>query len=33
VAADFAQKLGMQHAALSLTHTAAEAIAHVILER
>lgn len=32
VAAQFAQKLGMNHAALSLTHTAAEAIAHVILE-
>lgn len=32
VAAQFAQKLGMTHAALSLTHTAAEAIAHVILE-
>lgn len=32
VAAQFAQKLGMKHAALSLTHTAAEAIAHVILE-
>ncbi len=32
VAAQFAQKLGMNYAALSLTHTAAEAIAHVILE-
>ena len=32
VAAQFAQKLGTHHAALSLTHTAAEAIAHVILE-
>jgi len=32
VAAQFAQKLGVTHAALSLTHTAAEAIAHVILE-
>ncbi|HVO62992.1 MAG TPA: holo-[acyl-carrier-protein] synthase [Terriglobales bacterium] len=32
VAAHFAQKLGMNHAVLSLTHTAAEAIAHVILE-
>jgi holo-[acyl-carrier protein] synthase len=32
VAARFAEKLGSNHAALSLTHTAAEAIAHVILE-
>jgi holo-[acyl-carrier protein] synthase len=32
VAAQFAQRLGMNHAALSLTHTTAEAIAHVILE-
>jgi len=32
VAAQFARKLGMNRAALSLTHTAAEAIAHVILE-
>ena len=32
VAAQFAQKLGTARSALSLTHTAAEAIAHVILE-
>ncbi|MBV9481795.1 MAG: holo-[acyl-carrier-protein] synthase [Acidobacteria bacterium] len=32
IAAQFAEKLGTHRAALSLTHTAAEAIAHVILE-
>lgn len=32
VAARFAQELGMNRAALSLTHTAAQAIAQVILE-
>ena len=32
VAARFTQKLGMTRAALSLTHTAAQAIAQVILE-
>jgi holo-[acyl-carrier protein] synthase len=32
VAADFARKLGSNRSAVSLTHTAAEAIAHVILE-
>lgn len=31
-AAEFAQKLGTSRVAVSLTHTAAEAIAHVILE-
>jgi holo-[acyl-carrier protein] synthase len=31
-AAEFAQKLGTNRIAVSLTHTAAEAIAHVILE-
>jgi holo-[acyl-carrier protein] synthase len=31
-AAEFARRLGVAHTALSLTHTAAEAIAQVILE-
>ena len=31
-AADFAARLGMKHAALSLSHTAEQAIAQVILE-
>jgi holo-[acyl-carrier protein] synthase len=31
-AAEFARKLGMSRSAISLSHTAAEAIAHVILE-
>src|ERR1041385_1027100 len=31
-AAEFAEKLGTSRVAVSLTHTAAEAIAHVILE-
>jgi phosphopantetheinyl transferase (holo-ACP synthase) len=33
VAADFAERLGMKRALVSITHTAAQAIAQVILEQ